>query len=190
MNCLESMTALMRPLSAYSLRTDNVVYAELAGYYAGLRSVEEQLALLWREGLVGSAQEFGLREWERMIRSTAFESADVDVRRRIVVYTLCRMPGDFNREGMLRGLRSLGLECELLEDTSIRTVTVMVNGSCGMLRTYEQVLSRVSDILPAHVNVVLDVGIVTWELLDDSDRSFDEADAQEKSWDEFELTQP
>lgn len=190
MNCLESMTALMRPLGAYSLAANGVVYAELAGYYEGLRIVEQQLALLIREGVVGTAQDFGLREWERVIRSTAFEGTELDARRRIVEYTLCRMPGDFNREGMLRGLRSLGLECELMEDLPTRTVTVTVNGSCGMLLTYEQVLSRVLDILPAHVNVVLDVGIVTWALLDDSDKSFAEADAQDKTWDAFELTQP
>ncbi len=190
MNCLESMTALMRPLGVYSLACDSVVYAELAGYYEGLRGIEEQLALLSREGMIGLAEGFGLREWERMIRSTAFHSASTAARREIVMDTLSRMPGDFNHAGMLRGLRSLGLECELKEDVTARTITVTVHNSCGMLHTYERLLARVSDILPAHLTVVLDVGIVTWTLLDESDRSFGEADAQERTWDEFELTRP
>lgn len=190
MNCLESMISLMRPIGAYSLREDSLIYAELASYYEGLRIIEQALAQLSCEGIVITAQDYGLREWERIIRSAAFENVDLNDRRQIVIYTLSRMPGDFNSAGLLRGLRSLGLDCSLQEDPASMTVTVTVSGSSGMLRTYEQVLERVEGILPAHVKVVLDIGIVTWDAFETRDLDFDTLDAEEKSWDEMELTTP
>ncbi len=190
MNCLESMVRLLRPVGVYSLREDSLVYAELCGYYEGLRIIEDELALLAREGFLCTAREFGLTEWERIIRSAAFESASLEDRRQVVLYTLSRMPSDFNREGMLRGLSSLGLDCTLEEDCASGTVTVTVNGYTGMLRTYEEVLARVQNILPAHIGVVLDIGVVTWEALDLLDHSFDMRDILDMTWDAFELTKP
>lgn len=187
---MQSMCALLRPVGAYSLREDSLVYIELLSYYAGLRLVEEEIALLEREGLVPAAEGFGLKTWEHIIRSTALTSSSADDRRQIVLYTLSRMPGDFNLEGMLRGLHSIGLTCTVEENVAAQTVSVVVSSYAGTLRAYEDVLARVVSILPAHVNVALDIGALTWEQLDIMDWSFNEQDARDETWDEFELMQP
>ncbi len=182
------MRALLKPIGIYRIRDGSLIDAELTAYYEGLRMAEEAMAELWREGFVQSAQAEGLREWEAIIRSTALESNSLAARRDIVLYTLSRMPGDFNLAGILRGLRSVGLECTLTEEPERFQVRINVLAYTGALRTYEGVLTRVCSILPAHVAVELDMGINTWDMLDEAARSFDAIDGLDYSWDEHEIT--
>ncbi|SDN82916.1 putative phage tail protein [Acetanaerobacterium elongatum] len=186
MNCLESMVSLLRPVGIYSLATDSMVYRELQAYYSGLKQVEDELAVLRAEGFIQTAQSNGLRTWEEIIRSTAIESGNLESRRGVVLYTLSRMPQDFNLSGMLRGLRSLGLDCELTEDTAHQTVRVDVLRYGGALKNYEDVYKRVCDILPAHISVTLNMGSMTWALFDAQDQSFEERDQAKLTWDTFE----
>ncbi len=186
MNCFESMVALLRPVGAYSLKPGSLVYCELLSYYEGLKLIEEELSALRREGFIQTAEDYGLRRWEEIIRSTAMESDSLQSRRDVVLYTLGRMPVDFNRSGMVRGLRSLGLAANITEDTAAQTVTVDVQAYTGTLKNYEDVLRRVCDILPAHVGIRLNMGSVTWDLFDAQEQSYDERDAADLTWDAFE----
>lgn len=186
MNCLESMVSLLRPVGIYSLVPESMVYRELQAYYSGLKRMEDELAVLRQEGFIQTAQSDGLRTWEEVIRSTAMESGNIQNRRGVVLYTLSRMPQDFNLSGMLRGLHSLGLDCELTEDTAHQTVRVDVLRYGGALKNYEEVYKRVCDILPAHIGVTLNMGSVTWELYDTQDQSFEERDSADLTWDTFE----
>lgn len=186
MNCLESMVSLLRPVGIYSLATESLVYRELLSYYSGLMLIEDELATLRQEGFTQTAQGYGLKTWEEVIRSTAMESGNIQNRRGVVRYTLSRMPHDFNLSGMLHGLRSLGIDCELTEDTANQTVRVDVLRYGGALKNYEEVYKRVCDILPAHVGVILNMGSVTWEFFDAQDQSFEERDSAGLTWDTFE----
>ena len=186
MNCLESMVSLLRPIGVYSLTPESAVYCELQSCYAGLKLVEDELAAMGQEGYIQTAQGIGLRTWEEAIRSTAMESDNLHNRRDVVLYTLSRMPQDYHLSGMLRGLRSLGLNCELTEDIENHTVRVDVLSYGGTLKNYEDVYKRVCDILPAHIGVTLNMGIMTWALFDAQDYSFDERDSADLTWDTFE----
>lgn len=186
MNCLQSMVALLRPMGVYSLAPDSMVYYDLMSCYAGLKLIEDELAALRQEGFIQTAQSDGLRIWEEVIRSTATESGSLQARQEVVLYTLSRMPWDFNHSGLVRVLRSLGLTCAITEDISNVAVRVEVQSYSGSLKNYEDVLKRVGEVLPAHVGITLNMGEVTWALFDAQEQSFDERDTADLAWDTFE----
>lgn len=186
MTCFDSMVSLLKPIRLYSLSKDSVVYAELCAYAKGLKIAEELLSEVSAEGFVSTAADYGITEWEKLIDSTAVYEA-LPARRSIIRYTLSRMPWDFNPEGIVQGLKSIGLYCSAEEDFANRRVTLYGSSYRGSLRAYEDILKRVMQIMPAHLEVTLDFGSYLWESFDADGLAFDDFDLLVPSWDRFEL---
>lgn len=186
MTCFDSMVSLLKPMRLYKLNKGSVVYAELCAYAKGLTLAEELLNEVFAEGFVSTAADYGITEWEKLIDSTAvYES--LGARRDIIKYTLSRMPWDFNPSGIVRGLKSIGLYCSCEEHFAERKVTLYGSSYSGSLRAYEDILKRVMQIMPAHLEVTLDFGSYLWDSFDNDELAFDDFDLLVPSWDRFEL---
>ena len=105
-SCMDTMRSLLRSTGIYSLEEGGLVEAELLSYAAVLEDLECLLTDTAREAIPLTAQNSGLVAYEELLGQ---DRADLSVQKRrdMIVYALSMQPKDFDKQGILRALRSL-----------------------------------------------------------------------------------
>lgn len=95
--------------------------------------------------------------------------------------------GDFTPEGIRRSLLAAGLEAELEEDFSQRLIRVTDARIIGGYQTLDEVKAQVRRMLPAHLEVEFDIGVLTWEMFEAIGLDFAAWDSRDFTWEWFDL---
>lgn len=66
MSHMMNMTARLKPLGLYSLKSSTVLYKELICYSQQLEAVADEISNLLKEAVVTSAEAYGIEMWEQL----------------------------------------------------------------------------------------------------------------------------
>lgn len=108
-------------------------------------------------------------------------------RREMAAVKLSIGEGDFTPEGIRRSLLAAGLEAELEEDFSQRLIRVTDARIIGGYQTLDEVKAQVRRMLPAHLEVEFDIGVLTWEMFEAIGLDFAAWDSRDFTWEWFDL---
>ncbi len=184
--CMGSLQKLMRSTGLYSLKEGDLTEAELLSYAAVLEEIERLLADTAQEAIPLTAEDSGLLAYEELLGQDR-SGLSVDRRRDMIIYALSMQPKDFDRQGIVRALRSLGIETEITEQTAEERITVKITEFSGNIHDYDKLREDARGILPAHLETVFEMSSFTWEEFDTKDLTWEEFESNSFSWDEFEI---
>ena len=207
----ESMVALLDPLRLYDLSPESFVSRELMAYAAGLALFRQRLEQCrddlflatytgWRQaGLAGAVSAtvgivlpafllfWGLSFCFEELLDLPVARTDEASRREMAAVKLSIGEGDFTPEGIRRSLLAAGLEAELEEDFSQRLIRVTDARIIGGYQTLDEVKAQVRRMLPAHLEVEFDIGVLTWEMFEAIGLDFAAWDSRDFTWEWFDL---
>lgn len=182
MRAADSIYAKLRPLGLYSLTGDTLVDAELKAYEAGLDLIYEALELLERENFIATARDEGL-----VLRELAFgprrDDLPVETRRSMLFYRGAVTVNDFDRESIVRAMRAVGLDVAVTEDVPGKRLYINCLNVLDANKSKERLAEEAALFLPAHLEAEFDFGYLTWDYIDETERSFDGWDALDYAWD-------
>ncbi len=184
--CMDTMYELLRSTGLYSLESGGLVEAELLSYASVLEEIEQLLQTTAQEAFPITAQNYGLVAYETLLGQDRKE-LPVQDRRDMIVYALSTQPKDFDRQGISRALRSLGIETEITENPSQEQITVKITEFSGNIHDYDKLREDARAILPTHLEIIFEMSSFIWDEFDAKDLTWDEFEANSFTWDEFEI---
>ena len=183
---LVSMTALLDPLRLYDLSEGSHVFRELQAYAAGLELFRQRLERCRDDLFLATCSLERLARWEELLDLPVARSGEAS-RREMAAVKLSLGEGDFTPEGIRRSLLAAGLEAALQEEFSRRLIRVTDARIIGGYQTLDEVKQQVRRMLPAHLEVEFDIGILTWEMFEGFGLDFAAWDRRDFTWEWFDL---
>lgn len=183
---LASMTALLDPLRLYDLSEGSHIFRELQAYAAGLELFRQRLKRCRDDLFLATCSLERLARWEELLDLPVARSGEAS-RRKMAAVKLSLGEGDFTPEGIRRSLLASGLEAALQEEFSRRLIRVTDARIIGGYQTLDEVKQQVRRMLPAHLEVEFDIGILTWEMFEGFGLDFAAWDRRDFTWEWFDL---
>lgn len=167
------------PVTVYDSDAQNLA-REIAAYAAELERCYADLAVLFRERFIATAQDIGLKAYEELFGPERTDES-IEDRRAMLLLRMNLGGGDFTPAGIRRALDSLGLEYILNEFPHIGRMTVTATTDYSAA---EQAWIRreVGKIIPAHIEFQLTFNTLTWAQWDALDRTFAAIDNEDLTW--------
>ena len=160
---------------------------EIRVYAEELERSRETLDRLLRERFVTTAQDEGLGAYERLFDAVT-EGKTVEQRRESLLLRMSLREDDFTPAGIRRALDSLGVSYDLNEYPVQRRVNITVT-SDHTLKEQAFIRSQVSGMIPAHLICQLSFNTLTWQELDNMNRTFSSIDSEDMTWDQIDNRQ-
>ena len=183
---LASMTALHDPLRVYDRSEGSHIFRELQAYAAGLELFRQRLKRCRDDLFLATCSLERLARWEELLDLPVARSGEAS-RRKMAAVKLSLGEGDFTPEGIRRSLLASGLEAALQEEFSRRLIRVTDARIIGGYQTLDEVKQQVRRMLPAHLEVEFDIGILTWEMFEGFGLDFAAWDRRDFTWEWFDL---
>ena len=180
------MTALLDPLRLYDLSEGSHIFRELQAYAAGLELFRQRLERCRDDLFLATCSLERLARWEELLDLPVARSGEAS-RREMAAVKLSLGEGDFTPEGIRRSLLAAGLEAALQEEFSRRLIRVTDALIIGGYQTLDEVKQQVRRMLPAHLEVEFDIGILTWEMFEGFGLDFAAWDRRDFTWEWFDL---
>lgn len=182
----ESMIALLDPLRLYDLSEGSFVSRELRAYAAGLDRFRQRLTRCRDDLFLSTCSLERLARWEELL-DLPVARTDEASRREMAAVKLAIGEGDFTPGGIRRSLLAAGLEADLQEDFARRVIRVTGARIIGGYQTLDEVKAQVRRMLPAHLAVEFDIGVLTWEMFEGFGLDFAAWDSRDFTWEWFDL---
>ena len=136
-------------------------------------------------------------EYRRLTGTLPGEDSDIGIRMALLanqlelleeeLTALKRSADPETAEGIRRSLLAAGLEAALQEEFSRRLLRVTDARIIGGYQTLDEVKQQVRRMLPAHLEVEFDIGILTWEMFEGFGLDFAAWDRRDFTWEWFDL---
>lgn len=184
MRAWESMKKKLRPLGIYDLSDGTNISAELKAYAEALDRHRDNLDEALRECFIGTAEDYGLSERERIFTSPR-TSRTAAGRRDLLRERFVLGERDFTPEGFEKFLRSFGANTfSYSELPSAQSFTVVLGGDYPQAEE-EWIKNQIRLVIPAHLDGYVYSGGQIFGVIDLRDLTFAEIDAQDYSWDQL-----
>ena len=184
---LTNMRELLAPLRLYALDTGGLVDAELMAYAAAFYVLEEVYAEIRRQAFVQTAEGEGLLLHEKLVGLAEWPSVPLEKRRELVLYRQAVAPFDFHLKGMEASAKAAGMDAEILENYEGESLTITSRRLINNSMDIDSVKARLETMLPAHLRIEFDIGVLTWDMFDAVNTSWNDWDGQDFTWDRFDL---
>lgn len=184
MTARETMASALRDTGLYTLTGETLVDQELAAYGAALDVLYERIEDCKTDGFLGTAGEEGLARWEKLFGLHPLGT--LEERRKVLLqYSATR--GDAHTcSDFLALFQSAGLTATILEDPSGKKLCFNCIG-LGNAEERADAVAYLKRFLPAHLQVTLDFRELSWNTIDRTAQTFDEWDAEDRTWDQLDL---
>ena len=160
MNYTEYIKDLLKPLGVYDLE-EGAGAAEIRCLGNALDALDDVTGSLERESTVVTAEDFGLRMYEKLLSCAA--PADVLSDRRAAVIGLLGIDDmSFTADELNNTLAGCGVNAKVRETETKYTVEVYFPDIRGIPENIELIKERILMILPCHLNVVYFYSYPTW----------------------------
>jgi len=186
MAAFDNMKSILSKLQIYDLSPDSYINHELSAYSAGFEYVEKMIDLLLNEMFIVTAEDYGLGRWEKILFGNSNDDVDTSDRRKIIMSALQIDENWFTPKSMSKALGAIGIEADLEEIFDEERIIVKANEYRGQNLSYEYIQNQLETILPAHLDITLDMGVFSWAIFDSHDLDFDMWDGFDLSCDELE----
>ncbi len=182
-----SLYTKLEPLKLYALRQNSLVDCELKTYETELLHAQKKLKELLAAAFVQTADAAGLLRHERLVGLGDRPEIDLETRRELVLYRRSVAPFDFNLNGLVNSILAVGMQAELIEDCAGEKLTVISRRLLDRFLDLDSVKQSLFTMLPAHLEIIFDVGHMAWDMLDAKDCAWDDLDGLGRTWEEFDL---
>jgi hypothetical protein len=179
------MTKRLLPLKIYRLRAGSLVRAELEAYSAGLDFISFRLDKIKREMFIKTACDKGLDMWEDLLWGQRYPALEVGTRRNMILAALSIRADGFSHESIETAILAVGVKAEIQEFPEEERLFIEATDYNSELKGYSNIFKRIEKVLPAHLIFDINFGLVTWEMLDAANHSWEEIDAQGFTFDEI-----
>lgn len=186
MNSLETMIALLKPTGLYRL-DDSYVLCELKAEAAGLDQLFAALDALLRECFPQTAEEEGLRVYERVMRLGSIPQ-DTAARQNRITGALSLSGNDKTLSALQSSGGIFGTDWVITENPSEESLTVSGEGFSLPYDTAADIFTILGSLLPAHLNASFSLHVATWYTWDSMGKSFTELDAANLSFSGWDAT--
>lgn len=184
MKSAEYLQELLKPLGVYQL-SGGVGAGELAGVGEALDGCVAFLEEIQREMLLLTAQGEGLDKIEALL-SRKPVTTDPQ-RRRAALAALLRVGGDsFTLAAINDNLKGCGLNALASESEMAGTVEVRFPEVPGIPTGFEEMKSIIEDILPCHLAVLYMFWYITWAMMEERFKTWDDVEGLRITWEELE----
>ncbi len=150
MTCRDVILKMLGSTGLYDLDEGSLIYAEVAAYGAGLALLEEDIATLYREIFVQTAEGYGLDIWG-MVNGHSFEEMGVELRRELLLKRMAIGHNDYTLDGIRRSYEALGVSVELVDDEQWMDLKVKVLDYVLPFPGQQRILKICSEAEPAHL---------------------------------------
>ncbi len=177
---------LLRPLGIYTFREGSISGSEIESIGAALDGCAAELEEGEREALVPTAQDWGLAQMEALFaKKPAAPSLEL---RRNAIAALTQIGGDdFTVTAINRALGGCGVKAVVQETDMIGYVRVTFPDTAGVPEKFDQMADIILDIIPCHLETEFYFRYLTWSELEARFPDWNSVDAENYTWDEFEL---
>lgn len=175
---------LLAPLGIY--RTEGGVSGgEISALGVALDGAHAVLGELERELFIGSAESFGLTNYESLLPlKPAYRTVG---ERRNALMGLIRMDGaSFTLEAVNKTLCGCGIPAEATEAEEPMTVTVSFPGTRGIPENIEQLKAAIEQIIPCHLGISYFYVYTPWSYLESCFATWDDIENLSLTWAQLE----
>ena len=177
----QNLVELLRPLGVYDLRDGAVNRGELGVYGKGLDEGGALLEALFREGMLPTAEGFGLERVEKLLPYRPVSETVEDRRRALAA--LLRIGGDsFTLSAINDTLSGCGINAIAAEGTRPGYVEVYFPDVGGIPEGFAALREIVEEILPCHLEITYVFWYNNWATLAQRVATWGGAEATGKSW--------
>lgn len=182
--CRSSLYNLHEDTRLYRVESGSLIAAELESYLAVLEPLEREINRLVSRRFAALSDSGALEEWERLLNMRVNPGADEAARRKAILHRLAIHGGSFTREGLLDCLTSAGIQADLLEEGEQLVITghEFLEGS-----SLEEIYRTAREFVPAHLEFVLNIGVMTWQMFDNKELTWQELDSKAFNWEYFDI---
>jgi hypothetical protein len=177
----------LEPLKLYSLGAGSLVAAELAAYETALGDLESRLKNALAQAFVQTATDEGLTRHELAAGMKPRPELDPARRRALVLYRKSVAPFDYNLSGMLNSIRAAGMHADIIQNYAEESLAIVSHGLIDTFLTIEDAKASLAKMLPAHLETVLDMGGITWEMLEQRVSDWGFWDSRDFTWEQFDI---
>lgn len=150
MSTLNSMIKKLSPLGIYNLNKGSIVYAELAAFAEGLDILRETLDSVLRESFVATAEDYGLKNTERLVGNIR-DDLSFSKRRDMLKERLSLNLKEFTMSGVEKMLRMLAVTGSVEESPQTQSIVIKVSDEGYSAAQKEWIVSQVVAFLPSHL---------------------------------------
>ena len=178
---LASMEARLKATGVYRLAATDLVYLELCAYQSALSVLFEGVLELEREGILSTAQDWGLAEAEWRYGLAADGLTAAERRRRVQAYAYSRTAGGL--EAFTALLAAMGCTGNAVLDGERWCVYLETAPPSGQAEALLR--QKLMGAAPANAEVELMVRPAAWDALDALAESWAAWEAKKLDWDAF-----
>lgn len=188
MNPYLSIKKKLEPLGVYSLSGGTLVEAELKAYAGELGFLLAAAEELKRELFIRTAESFGL-----VLREAAAGPErgylPLEARREMLLYRGAVTVNDNRREDIERAMIACGIRSSISEKTEDQTLYFNCIETLNTFSSQEETEAAAEEFLPTHLSTVFDFGKLDWDFIDAMDKSFQEMDQADYTWNQIDSYQ-
>lgn len=184
----KQLYGILAKTGLYNLNNGKYIRAELRSYQVALAMVEEVINNIKNSAFLNLCSKEQLKTFEQLLCIPTNESINIENRRKMVRHRFSILKNDCNKEGLLKGIISAGMDADIIENKHDGTVTILCNTIFSSEKNYETIKNEVLKLMPAHLNVVIDIGIMDWNMFEAKNLNFVELDYDDFTWNRFDLS--
>lgn len=177
----------LEPLKLYALGTGSLVDAELAAYETALAAFKAKLEDVLVQAFAQTATGEGLAKHEGAAGLRQRTDLDDKARRALVLYRKSVAPFDYTLAGMLNSIRAAGLYADIEQNSGEEKLKIVCRGLIDNFADIENLKTCLAEMLPAHLEAELDIGGITWELIEGLVSTWRIWDSKDFTWGQFDI---
>lgn len=187
MTCYDSIKNLLFPLKIYSFDEGDSNTCELLSLCFSLDKIDALLDEIANESFIQTAESYGLDLREYLFADKTKDSLTTDNRRNMLQSLYRLSENDFSADGIRNSLLAVGVYAKtIIENYSDSLIYVSIDNFKNEYINFEQLKRQIEALLPAHLDVYIDSGILTWDMFNEKDYSFDQLEELIPEWNFFE----
>ena len=185
MNTLNSLKAVLEPISIYDIKQSSIIYAELSAYSEGLDLLKNELSIAERECFISTAQTYGLLLREHLM-GVLKSTLPVEYRREMLLHYVGVSEKSFTKASIEKALVSCGVVATISEYPSEYKIYINCVKTLDTTLTQEQIKNEAYKYLPPYLEAVFDFRKFNWNIIDSKSMTFEQMDSKNMMWSDIE----
>jgi hypothetical protein len=182
-----SLYQKLEPLKLYALGAQSLVDAELQAYGSAFAELENEFERVHAQAFVQTSTGEGLSKHEQVVGLSSRSYLDDESRRALVLYRKSVAPFDYTLTGMQNSIGAAGMRADIIQNYDQESLTIVSHGLIDSFLALEDVKASLSKMLPAHLEIVLDMGSITWDMLELMVTDWNYWDSKDFTWEQFDI---
>ena len=157
-NIKNNIKQILDPLLIYDLKEGSMTDKEISVYSKFLQSISDKIDELLNESIIQTAKSYGLSNKLMLLPIKIGDNDSLNTQRQKLINMLSLSSNNFNKTDIITVLKSIGLECDIIENKKEETITVSSKNKDidqKEVKIFKELLSK---MLPAHLDIIFDIG--------------------------------